>query len=288
MPENRLIKISESFYVDPHYQAALGKLGLDSLDAVFSFNKARSLTKSNLAPYRSRLQFEIEPPDSLQPVTVFMKRYNHPPVPLQLKNWLSARSRKSCGQCEAGPAAELAAAGISTPKTICRGEQWGALFEKRSFVITEQLAGAEAIERKLPECFDSPAAGENLKLRREFIARLAVFIKRFHETQYRHRDLYFSHVFYSEDGRFYLIDLARAFKPYLLKQRFRIKDIAQLYYSAPSRFFSRTDRMRFYCGYTGRRKLTGVDKTFIREVVKKTQRIARHEIKHGREVPFAN
>jgi len=288
VPEHRLVEISDSFLVDPHYQAALGKLGLDCLDAAFSFDAARSLSKSNLAPYRSRLQFEIKLPDSNGPTTVFMKRYNHPPVSVQIKNWLSARGRKSCGQCEAGPASELAAAGLSTPKTICCGEQWGALFEKRSFIITEKIAGAEAIERKLPECFDSPAAGESLKLRRDFIARLAEFIKRFHATQYRHRDLYFSHIFYREDGRFYLIDLARAFRPLLMQHRFRIKDIAQIYYSAPGRYFSRTDRMRFYFGYTGRRKLSGADKAFIREVVKKAQRMARHEIKHGREVPFAN
>jgi len=288
VPEQRLVEISASFFVDPHYQAALVKLGLDCFDGVFSFDAARSLTKSNLAPYRSRLQFEIDLPDSHGPTTVFMKRYDRPPVSVQLKNWLSARSRRSCGQCEAGPASELAAAGISTPKTICRGEQWGTLFEKRSFIITEKIADAEAIERKLPECFDSRATTENLKLRRDFITRLAEFIAKFHATKYRHRDLYFSHIFYSDDGRFYLIDLARAFKPLLLRRRFLIKDIAQIYYSAPGRYFSRTDRMRFYFGYTGRRKLTGEDKTFIRQVVKKAQRTARHEIKHGREVPFAN
>jgi len=287
VPEQRLIKISESFFVDRHYQAALGKLGLDNIDAVFSFDKARNLTKSNLAPYRSRLQFEIKLTDSPQPIKVFMKRYNHPPFSVQLKNWLGARGRTSCGQCEAGPASELAEAGISTPKTICRGEQWGLLFERRSFVITEELAGAEAIERRLPECFDSPVTSRNLKLRRDFIARLAEFIKKFHDTNYRHRDLYFSHIFYSDDGRFYLIDLARAFKPFLLQQRFRIKDISQIYYSAPGRYFSRTDRLRFYFGYTGRRKLSDADKMLIREVVKKAQRMARHEIKHGREVPFA-
>jgi len=286
--EQRLIKISEIFLVDPHYQAALGKLGLDCLDAVFCFDAARSLTKSNLAPYRSRLQFEIDLPDSAQPTTVFMKRYDCPPVSVQLGNWLSTRGRRSCGLCEAGPASELAEAGISTPKTICRGEQWGVLFEKRSFIITEKIPDAEAIERKLPGYFDARTTSGNLKLRRDFIARLADFIKRFHETQYRHRDLYFSHIFYSDDGRFHLIDLARAFRPFFLRRRFRIKDIAQIYYSAPGRYFSGTDRMRFYFGYTGRRKLTGADKAFIREAVSKAKRMARHEIKHGREVPFAN
>ncbi|MHC4105705.1 MAG: lipopolysaccharide kinase InaA family protein, partial [Planctomycetota bacterium] len=128
---------------------------------------------------------------------------------------------------------------------------------------------------------------KKLKLRRNFIAQLASFIRKFHDTDYRHRDLYLSHIFYSDSGIFYLIDLARAFKPIIRGRRFRIKDIAQLYYSAPAMYFSRTDRLRFYLNYIGfEDKLTSKDKTFIHRVIKKARRMARHDIKHGREVPF--
>jgi len=88
--------------------------------------------------------------------------------------------------------------------------------------------------------------------------------------------------------QFYLIDLARAFKPMLFSERFRIKDIAQVHYSTAARHFSRTDRLRFYLAYSGHDKLTGKDKVFIRKVVNKARRMARHDIKHGRAVPFAN
>ena len=137
-------------------------------------------------------------------------------------------------------------AGINTPKTIAYGRQWGVLFEKRSFIITEKIPEAESLEKKLPDCFNSPATIEKLKMRRNFIARLAGFIKKFHETNYRHRDLYFSHIFCSDNGKFYLIDLARAFRPIFLHRRFQIKDVAQIYYSAPAQYFSNTDRLRFY------------------------------------------
>jgi len=280
-------KISDSFFINTDYKAALADLGLTSINAIFSFDTGKNLAKSNLAPYRSRLQFDIGAAQSLPPTTVFLKRYDKPPVLVQLKNWLSHRRRISCASCEVEPIRELPAAGVCTPKIIAYGSQWDALFEKRSFIITEKIPGAEALERKLPDCFNDPPTTENLKSRRDFIARFAAFIKRFHQTGYCHRDLYFSHIFYRTDGTFYLIDLARAFKPTVLRRRFLIKDIAQIHYSAPASCFSRSDRLRFYLAYTARNRLTRRDKAFIRKVLIRTNRMAKHDRKHGRCVPFA-
>jgi hypothetical protein len=282
MREQEFIEISKSSFIDTDYEAAFSELGLTSIDAVFSFNAGRNLAKNNLAKYRTRLEFETGSPA----VTVFLKRYDKPPVLAQLRNWFAARAKISCGVFGFQSASKLAAAGINTPKTLFYGEEWGALFEKRSFIITEKIPNAEPLERKLPDCFNGPATVEKLKLRRSFITQLAEFIRKFHETDYRHRDLYLSHVFYSDSGDFYLIDLARAFKPIVCRRRYQVKDIAQLYYSAPAKYFSRTDRLRFYVSYTCRDKLTREDKTFIRKVISRTRRMASHDIKHGREVPF--
>jgi len=303
----------EFFFIDTDYKAAFGELGLTSVDAVFSFDAGKDLVKSNLAPYRSRLKFEINPPST----TLFLKRYESPPILVQLRNWLWARKRVSCGAFDIEPANQLAAAAIRTPKTICYGEQWGGLFEKRSFIITEKIPNAESLERKLPEFFNCQNAqekwatedieatekiknkelksvksvaknkAEKLKLKRKFIAQLANFIKKFHQRNYRHRDLYFSHIFYGGNGKFYLIDLSRVFKPLVFGQRFRIKDISQVHYSAPAKHFSSTDRLRFYLNYTGHKKLTSKDKVFIHKVINKARRMARHDKKHGRMAPFA-
>jgi len=304
----QFIETSDSFFIDQDYKKTFSELGLTSIDAVFSFNAAKNLAKNNLASFRTRLQFEINSPtwlghpgqDSVanhgqdaratpgRPchLTLFLKRYDRPSILFQLRNWLSHRSRNSCSPIEFEQINELAAAGINTPKIVSYGQQWGTFFEKRSFIITEKIPNAESLEQKLPHFFTGPATTENLKLRRDFIARLASFIQKFHQTNYRHRDLYFSHIFYNDSGSFYLIDLARAFKPIILYHRFRIKDIAQLHYSAPAKYFSNTDRLRFYLGYTGRDKLTNKDKAFIHKVVNKAKRMARHDLKHGRPVMF--
>jgi len=271
-----------SFFVDPAYKTAFDKLDLTSIEKVFAFNAGRDLVKENLPRYRGRLQFETNSP----PAVLFLKRYDAPPVLVQLKNWLAHRSRKSFASFEVAAAKELSSAGINTPRTAACGELWGTVFEKRSFAITEKIADAESLERKLPDCFGSFPAPENIRLRKDFIMRAGVFVKKFHSTGFRHRDLYLSHIFYGRDGRFYLIDLARAFKPTILAERFRIKDIAQLYYSAPGGIFSRTDRMRFYFSLTGTKRLTSRDKAFIHRVLSKAEKIAAHDIKHNRPVPF--
>lgn len=285
MTEQKLSKISESFNIDPNFQQAFKQLDITSIDSVFSFHDAVNLTKDSLASYRQRLQFQINFPS----MTLFLKRYNYPPRFGQIKNWLAHRKRQSLGDCDCKPANQLNSVGINTAKTIAFGTQWGLLFEKRSFCITEKIPNAESLERKLPICFDEPLTSKKTKKRRDFIAALAVFIKKFHQTGFRHRDLYFSHIFYDSDGNlFYLIDLARVFKPKLLAERFRVKDIAQLYYSAPGRFFSKSDRLRFYHTYTGRTRLTQKDKHFIRKVKNKVKQMARHDKKHNRIPPFAN
>ncbi len=281
--QDGFIEVSKSFFCRKEYKTGLDELGLTSIDAVFSFDTGEKLTKGNLPKYRSRLRFEINSP----PATLFMKRYDSPPVLVQLKNWFSANRQISCGLSDLEPTIKLSAAGINTPKIVSYGEKKGIIFEQRSFIITEKIHNAESLERRLPDCFNSPPTPDSLKLQRNFIAQLAAFVKKFHNTKYRHRDLYFSHIFYNDDGQFYLIDLARVFKPAIFSERFQIKDIAQLYYSAPGRHFSGTDRLRFYFGYTGHKKLTPKDKLFIRKVMNKIKWMVRHDRKHGRVAPFA-
>ena len=277
------IGIPDSFFVDSEYKSSLSNISLQSIDDIFSFSSAKNLNKKNLASFRSRLEFQI---DSPKHTTLFLKRYDNPPVKIQFKNWLAGRGKKSLGFLEYETSEKLKDDGINTPKTIAYGDQWGVFFEKRSFFITEKIPNAEALERKLPDYFSGTSTPEKIKMRSDFITSLANFIKKFHATGYRHRDLYLCHIFYNDKGEFYLIDLARAFKPMLFAKRFQIKDIAQLFYSSPGSIFSRAERMRFFINYIGRKNLSSHDKAFIRQVIKKVHQIARHDKKHGKQAPF--
>ena len=269
------------FFIDPAYKNGFERLGLTSIGAIFSFQAGKNLAKDNLAAHRSRIEFQIESPAT----TLFLKRYYRPPVLTQFKNWLSAKKRISCGFVEFDAAKNLTAVGINVPKMVAWGQQWGMFFEERSFVVIGKVPTGESLERKLPDCFNGQASPENLKMRRRFIEQLAAFVKKFHDTGCCHRDLYLCHIFLTAAGVFYLIDLARVFRP-LCRTMYQVKDLAQLHYSAPARRFSKTDRLRFLRAYLGRDKLNEDDKIFIRRISGKARRMARHDAKHGRTVPF--
>jgi hypothetical protein len=273
--------MSSRFTADPAFEKALKQMGLDSIDAIFAFAGGRNLAKATLAKHRSRIRFETENPAT----TLFLKRYENTPILAQIKNWLGHRRIASTMWYDLDPAQKLADAGIHTPQTVCYGSERGTLFEKRSFIITRQIPG-ESLERLLPPCF-ADTSKEKLKARRKFINSLAEFARKFHTTGYRHRDFYLAHIFH-HDGIFYLIDLQRAFKPLLLAERYRIKDIAQLSYSAPKKYFSRTDRVRFYLAYSSKKRLERSDKSFIRAVIRKMSLMADHDRRHNRIVPFEN
>ncbi len=284
LSQQGFIEISKSFFIDSDYKTAFSKSGLTSIDAMFSFNTGKDPGGSHLPKYRSRLQFDIPDPAKI----LFLKRYDNPNLRTQLANWFWHKSRKTMMSCELDSTRNLAQAGINTPKVVAYGEQWGKFFEKRSFIITEKIPDAESLEQRLPNCFGGQLTAGKLKEQRTFIKRLGQFARKFHSTGCRHRDFYLAHIFYSDKGTFYLIDLQRIFRPRLPAERFRVKDIAQLYYSAPGRVFSRTDRLRFYKSYTGKNYLDKYDKLFIRRVVKKTRQMMRHDVKHHRIVPFKN
>jgi hypothetical protein len=273
--------MKNSFFIAEGFAEALAGMGVRTMDDVFALEQGRDLAKKSIGRYRRRIELEVTLAGG-QVTKLYLKRYDHPPILKQLENWLAGRRRVSFAGVEHDAAFALCAAGIGTPDVAAWGCQWGPLFEQRSFLLTRQVADSDSLERRLPPCF-GPSG--RLHDRRQFIRSLAQFIRRFHLTGCRHRDLYLCHIFCSTSGRFCLIDLARAFKP-LLARRFQVKDLAQLHYSAPARAFSRTDRLRFYLTYSDRRRLSESDKSLIRAVLKKADRMAGHNRKHGVPIPF--
>ena len=268
---------SDGFFVDPSYQLALAEAGIDSLDSVFAFHQGDTLGKANLASWRHRIRFQLSSGQ-----TVYLKRYEHPPVSVQIKGWLQHGRHCFLSDYDKGPLKALQDVNVAIPQTIAYGGQWAGCFEKKSFIITLEIPNADSLETQLPDCFTS----SSLKSKRDFIQKLADFIRRFHNTGYRHRDLYLCHIFHTETGKLYLIDLHRTFKPKLTGRRYKLKDLAQLFYSSPGDKVFNTDRLRFYLGYTHKQTLSPADKAFIRRIAAKAQKIARHDRRHGRTVPF--
>lgn len=283
MTPDNFIKFQDGFFVDKEYAEPFRKLGLTSMDAVFDFQGDENLHKANIAKYRSRLKFQLADLNK----TLFLKRYDNPPKLTQLKNWLSRQNKASTADYDRIPPQELKASGIDAPKTIAYGSEWAGIFEKRSFMIMENIENGVSLEEKLPECFYDLTLPSSHKMRCEFINKLADFTRKFHDTGYRHRDYYLCHIFLVNEKDFCLIDMHRSFTPGFLSERYRLKDITQLHYSSPGDIISQADRLRFYLRYRGKDRPDESDRKFLRKVKAKAWRVALHDIKHERVVPFA-
>ncbi len=275
----KFLETSKDFFVNEEYKNFLQTLSLNSLDKVFRFDKGNRLSKENLAPWRERISFDCSEISK----TVFLKRYTLPPLQVQLKNWISHKRIQSLAESDVVPTLELNKKGINTYNVIAFGRETFLGFEKRSFAVIEEISEAASLEKQLPEFSEKKLFSD----KKNFLRDLADFVRRFHSTGYRHRDLYLCHIFYDHKKKnFYLIDLARAFKPLVLKKRFLIKDLAQLYYSSPGSEFSKTDKLRFYLFYQKISKLTSSDKNLIKRILKKVRKMARHDIKRNKTVPY--
>ncbi len=110
----------------------------------------------------------------------------------------------------------------------------------------------------------------------ELISRLAGLIQKMHACGFNHRDLYLCHILRDGRGNLYIVDLHRVQRRAAVPERWLVKDIAALNYSAPADIISRTNRLRFLKTYLGTDRLTARDKRFALKVLKKTQKMVEH------------
>jgi hypothetical protein len=72
------------------------------------------------------------------------------------------------------------------------------------------------------------------------------------------------------------------FHPRWRASRWQIKDLAQLNFSASVKYFSGTMRLRFAKTYLGVKHLSPAHKALLRKIVKKSEAIARRELRKSR------
>jgi heptose I phosphotransferase len=274
-------EISPGFFADSAFISRLTQSGLSTMDQVFAY-QGEDINPQFLPGHRARMRLRLKPDGPV----VYLKRYDQPPRLEQIKNWIEHKRRATTDEFDWRPITDMENERISVPHTIAYGHEWSGLFEKRSFIMIQEIANADSLEDKLPACLREHNAAVSARPRREFIERLADFIRIFHDTGYRHRDLYLCHIFLDAEQRFYLIDLQRLFKPVLFSERFRRKDLTQLYYSAPGNCITRSDRLRFYRRYLKKAKLTARDRHTIKRIIAKARRIGRRDRRRGRIAPF--
>lgn len=155
-------------------------------------------------------------------------------------------------------------AGLPAVVPIAAGRKRG------SFLVTQALDGCA----RLSDCLGRAQLAAAAKV--DVIFRLAGLIRKMHACGFNHRDLYLCHILRDNRGNLYIVDLHRVQRRAAVPERWRVKDIAALNYSAPAGMISRTKRLLFLKTYLGTDRLTARDKRFALKVLKKTQKMVKH------------
>jgi hypothetical protein len=146
--------------------------------------------------------------------------------------------------------------------------------------LTEELYQAIPLDTVLQTELSGPFDPAKWQRKKRLVSQLAATARKLHGSGMYHQDFYLSHFYLGRGETLYLIDLQRVGRRSRVPTRFRVKDLGQLNYSADfTGGISRTDRMRFFLEYLGKKRLEPADKKLARKVLAKTRRIARHDVK---------
>ena len=145
-----------------------------------------------------------------------------------------------------------------------------------SFLITESLENCDKLSVVLAKSTQT-SFGDGAH--RQITRNVANLARTMHNAGHHHQDFYLGHLMQSQKtpAMIYIIDLGRVQKQIPLSQRWIVKDLAQLNFSAST--VPMFERLRFLRDYLGR-PLTKSDKHLMACIQAKTNAIARHSRKN--------
>lgn len=149
-----------------------------------------------------------------------------------------------------------------------------------SMVVSDDLVGTISLEHY---CEDWAVSPPPAAIRMRLIRKLAGAARRMHGAGINHRDFYLCHFHLHPDSlvepqlRCHLIDLHRAQLRKRTPRRWRIKDLAGLYFSAMDCGLTRRDLLRFMHHYSdgGLSAALGPDASLWRQVARKADALYR-------------
>ena len=181
-----------------------------------------------------------------------------------------------------GAATEVRAIGrleqLGVPTMHCAG--WGERgwnpARRQSFALTRALDDTVSLEDFCVDWGCTPGDLARLRLKRTLVRQLAGTARTLHEHGVNHRDFYLCHFLLRRGspglaepgGRLdlHLIDLHRVQLRRRTPERWRVKDIAGLYFSALDAGLTRADCLRFMRLYSGEPLRAELSRAFWRKV----------------------
>ena len=205
-----------------------------------------------------------------------------------LKNLLQARLPVLGAENEYRAVKALEALGVDTMSVAAYAREGSNPAAQRSMIVTDDLVGTISLEDYCADWAQNPPPWRD-KLR--LLLKLADSSRRMHGAGINHRDYYICHFHLApetlaeREPRCHMIDLHRAQMRAKTPRRWRVKDLAGLYFSAMDCGLSRRDLLRFVSRYSqgGLRQALGQDLPMWQDVLRRAERLYQRE--HGRPAP---
>lgn len=266
--------------IDRRFEALLRSSGLDDFDALMHFSGGEVVKRR--IKERSTIRFQVG--EGKDKVWLYLKRYRLALLAGTVKCCFTF-SKSYSAVHEWRSIQAFLACGLPTVTPVAVGMRRRLPFFRESFLLTRGLAEARTLEQEAAERYRAPRDQATVKKKRELIRSVALLTQRMHAQGFKHQDFYLCHLLVrgaaSDQPELYIADLHRARRKRNPTWHWNVKDLAGLNYSAPAGVFSRTDRLRFLQAYD---PALAEDRSFVRAVVRKTERIRAHTEKKERKV----
>ena len=217
-----------------------------------------------------------------RPRRIFLKRHRavRPDLGAWIGHGFSARGL-SPGMAEFENIRDFRKSGLPTVTPVAAGERRTGPFRFESFLVTEDFAPYVSLERLIrerPERFAGPAGTPWKRRLLSAIGRLAAAM---HAQGFNHRDFNATHILIGpgdETGAVFLalFDFQRVDRRTWLRMKWRVKLLAELFFTLPEPLFDREDRRLLYQAFRGAARIRPVDRFLLLLVERKIARIARH------------
>ncbi|HLF97370.1 MAG TPA: lipopolysaccharide core heptose(I) kinase RfaP [Methylococcaceae bacterium] len=184
----------------------------------------------------------------------FLKRHTGVGWREIFKNLFSLRAPVLGAGNEHAAIQRLGELGVATLREAGFGQRGWNPARQESFLITEELAGMVSLEDL---CRDWRGRPPGAGFKRTLIAEVARIARVLHENGVNHRDFYICHFLFDPASsprapRLHLIDLHRAQLRRCTPERWVVKDLGALYFSAMDIGLTRRDLLRFLKIYRAR------------------------------------
>jgi len=175
-----------------------------------------------------------------------------------IKNVLYGRAPIVSAEPEWRAIEQLNAAGVATPGVAGKGLRGAAPAKLESFIVMPALEGTISLE-DLTRDWRGATGKNRVQLKRALLQRIADVARRLHGAGLNHRDFYLCHFLVrnrdwshwrpGDEAELTLIDLHRVQRRDRVPERWLVKDLGGLLFSALDAGLTRRDLFRFIAAY---------------------------------------